>query len=115
MLLHLTKLSRTQRTSVAGKPYTSLGIQTQEHGDKWLNGFGNPDNAHWKEGDTVDVEVKEVPKGDRVYLNFEMPQRRRGGGGLTKEQADMLQDIQIKVSKIMADIASLRDARESPF
>jgi hypothetical protein len=52
-----------------GKPYKKLAIKTVEHGDKWLSGFQNKDNENWKEGDQVDIVVKE----NGQYLNFETP------------------------------------------
>jgi hypothetical protein len=50
-----------------GRPYTRVSIKTQEHGDKWLSGFGAEWNSFWNEGDTVNIEVKE----NGQYLNFE--------------------------------------------
>ncbi len=69
----LTYLKDTPKTSAAGKPYTSRSIKTQEHGDKWLSGFANANNKNWKVGDTVELEVKEVNKDGKQYLNFEVP------------------------------------------
>ena len=66
----LTMVSRKEKTSSkTGRPFTSLGIRTQEHGEKWLSGFGNKDNAAWKIGDKVEIIVEQ--KGE--YLNFSMP------------------------------------------
>lgn len=67
MQVHITAVNRTQRTSKrTGKPFTSLGIKTQEHGERWLSGFNNADTAHWEAGSIVEIEVE--PKGE--YLNF---------------------------------------------
>jgi hypothetical protein len=77
--LTLTQVTRTQRTSKDGKPFTSLTIKANEYGQKFLSGFGNKANENWKEGDVVEVEnIVEKPgvnkKGEAVvYLNFEMP------------------------------------------
>ena len=57
-----------------GKPYTRMSIRCQEYGDRWLSGFSNKGNAHWKQGDQVEIEVKEVTAQDgsgRKFLNFE--------------------------------------------
>jgi hypothetical protein len=78
MKVTLTTINRRDKTSTAGKPYVSLGIKTQEHGDKWLSGFGNKRNAGWKEGDDVEIEVVEKVVGDKTYLNFEMPKLPEG-------------------------------------
>ena len=70
MQVVLTAVYRKERTSTrTGRPFTSIGIKTQEHGEKWLSGFGNKDNAGWKTGDTVEILVEQ--KGE--YLNFSMP------------------------------------------
>jgi len=52
-----------------GKPYSKISIKCTEHGDKYLGGFVNKDNENWKEGDTVDIIVKQ----NGEYLNFETP------------------------------------------
>lgn len=75
MKVTLTAVNRTERVSKkTGKPFTSLGIKTQEHGDKWLSGFDGKQTRNWKDGDTVDIDVEQ--KGD--YLNFSVPKVPEG-------------------------------------
>lgn len=63
----IAAVKRTPRTSQrTGKPFVSLGIKTNEHGDRWLSGFGGKDNEHWMVGNVVDVEIEDTGK----YLNF---------------------------------------------
>lgn len=76
MELTLTKVVRKDTdkegkplTTKDGRPYTRLGIQTREHGAKWLSGFSAPWNQSWKEGDTVECDVEQ--KGE--YLNISKP------------------------------------------
>ena len=69
MQVQITRISRQQKTSKAGKSYMSVGIQTQEHGSDWLNGFENEVNKNWQEGDTVEIIVE---KNDK-WLNFSTP------------------------------------------
>lgn len=64
-----TKKDGTPLLTKAGKPYTSLRIKCNEHGDKYLSGFDGSQTKDWKIGDTVDIEVEE--KGE--YLNFSVP------------------------------------------
>lgn len=72
----LTLVKKTERTSArTGKPFTSLSIKSEERGDVYLSGFANKDNANWKEGDVVEIEVKEVEKEGKTYLNFETPKK----------------------------------------
>lgn len=65
------KKDGTPLVSKAGKPYTSVRIKTEKHGDQYLSGFGNKDNADWKVGDEVEIEVEQ--KGE--YLNFTTPKK----------------------------------------
>jgi len=59
----------TPLMSKLGKPYSKLSVKCVEHGDKWLSGFKGRENENWKEGDQVDVIVKQ--NGD--FLNYEVP------------------------------------------
>jgi len=78
MQVTITKIKDTQRTSArTGKPFTSRGILTNEYGEKWLSGFAGKENAHWKEGDTVEVNVEQ--KGE--YLNFTVPKVEKAPAG----------------------------------
>jgi len=74
MELTITAISRKERTSKAGRPFTSVGLKTVEYGDRWLSGFGNKRNEHWKKGDKIDVEVEDTGQ----YLNFTMPEQEEG-------------------------------------
>lgn len=69
----ITYINRTTRTSKAGKPYESLSIKTDRHGEKFLGGFGSKETNDWKVGDEVEIEVKEVASADgtKTYLNFD--------------------------------------------
>ena len=55
--------------SKTGKPYKKMSIKCVEHGDKWLSGFEGRDNANWKEGDQVEIIVKQ----NGEYLNYDVP------------------------------------------
>ena len=49
-----------------GRNYEKVSIQTREHGQKWIGGFGGNWNQNWREGQTVELDIEE--KGE--YLNF---------------------------------------------
>lgn len=66
----LTRISRFDKTSKAGKPYTQLGFQCKEYGDRWINGFGNKINATWKEDDVIEVDIFEEAYNGKTYLKF---------------------------------------------
>lgn len=73
--LTITKVSRNDKTSQAGKSYVSLGIKCKEYNDVFLNGFGNKDNADWKVGDVVEVTVEKKEYNGKTYLNFSVPKK----------------------------------------
>lgn len=52
-----------------GKAYSRLSVKCVEHGDKWLSGFKGKENEFWKEGDQVDVIVKQ----NGEFLNYDVP------------------------------------------
>lgn len=68
----------------------SLGIKTQEHGEKWLSGFEHSNTKDWKEGDIVDIEI-EYKNG---YMNFVVPKKADMGpaasSGATVELKNIL-------------------------
>lgn len=105
----ITRIFRESKTSASGKPYTSLQMYTQEHGDQRLSGFGNQDNASWNVGDTVDIDIKEVQKGDKTYLNFETPK----SGGIPPSIGLALGRIEEVVNRMDARLAHLQGVATS--
>lgn len=66
MKLTITKIFRKEKETKFGKK-VSVGIKTKEYGeDRYLNGWEDDHNQHWKEGMEVNAEVK--TNGD--FLNF---------------------------------------------
>ena len=74
MQITITAISRKERTSKKGRPFTSLGLKCEEYGERWLSGFGNARNKDWKKGDKIEVEVENTGQ----YLNFTMPEEEKG-------------------------------------
>lgn len=66
-----TKKDGTPLTTKDGRPYTSVRLQCQEYGDKWVSGFENADTKAWSEGEKVEAEIEQ--KGE--YLNFRVPKK----------------------------------------
>jgi len=54
-----------------GRDYTRVNLQVAEHGQKWISGFGSNTNVNWKEGDEVELIIKE----NGEYLNFSEPKK----------------------------------------
>ena len=75
-----------------GKPYSKMSIKCVEHGDKWLGGFKNRENENWKEGDQVDIIVKQ--NGD--FLNYEVPKAE--------------DKLAMRVSAVEVEVMQLRNA-----
>lgn len=79
-----------------GRPYERVAIKTIEMGDKYISGFGNPDNTNWKVGDTVELLVEQ--KGE--YLNFSKP-----------KENDLLN---IRVTKLEKEVEELKKFLVAP-
>lgn len=57
-----------------GKPYERVQIQTQQHGQQWLSGFGGLTTSRWAPGAVVDIEVKQrVGNNGMTMLDFSVP------------------------------------------
>lgn len=107
MKVTITQITRKEAQGQKG-PYTRIGMKVQEYGDQWLSGFGRKDNMSWKVGDTVDVEIKEIEKDGKKYINFEMPQRA-GTLGFSIEDRDRLLRIEIAVQKLLSMATTPKD------
>lgn len=77
-----------------GKPYERVSIKVSGNPD-WISGFGNPLNAEWQEGQTVDIDIQKSPDGK--YWNFKMPNK-------TSALESRLEALEHRVAKLeMAD------------
>lgn len=75
-----------------GRPYTRMSIKVAEYGEKWISGFSNAVSKTWKEGDVVDVEIKQ----NGEYLNFETPKKE----DISAKLNDKIELILTKLGKI---------------
>ena len=80
MQITISKISYTDKKkdgtsciSKNGKPFYKVGIQTNEFGDTWINGliFDNPPT--WKEGDKIDLIIKDEEYNGITSKKFELP------------------------------------------
>ena len=93
-----------------GRPYTRLGLKTQEHGDKWLSGFGNQTNANWKIGDVVEIEVEEVAgKDGKQYLNFRMESQEDKIWKELQRQAGEIHNLKKQIADINRNFGQVPD------
>jgi len=98
------------------KPYTSIRIKTDRHGDKFLSGFGDKDNAGWNVGDEIEIEVKQ----EGEYLNFKTPKKSSGvDAGKVEEILNGQLTIKLMLRKIMValkiedEMTPVNNAREA--
>lgn len=109
----LTFVKSTERVSAkTNKPFTSLSIKTKEHGDTYLSGFGNKANKDWKAGDVVEIEVKEVEKDGKKYLNFDMPKKDSAVEEKLEMILNRLVGLKIDMETIKANTAPRARAAE---
>ena len=76
-----------------GIAYTRLSLKTLQHGEKYLSGFGSKENENWKEGDEVEIIIKQ----NGEYLNFETPKK-------DDKAIEMLSQILTKLGTIGAKV-----------
>lgn len=76
----------------SGRPYSKMSIKCVEHGDKWLSGFKGKENEFWKEGDVVDIIVKQ----NGEYLNYDVPKAE--------------DKLAMRVSALEVDVMQLKNA-----
>jgi hypothetical protein len=81
-----------------GKPYVSIRVKTNEHGDKFISGFGNAQNENWKVGDEVEMDIEQ--KGE--YLNFTMPKP-------TDVLKGDLETVKIDIERIYREVFAIRE------
>jgi len=94
----ITRVFTKERTSKAGKPFTSLSIQTKEHGEKWIGGFKNKQTENWKEGDVVEIKITQSGE----YLNFEVPKLEEKNAEMTEKLNREIIGMRLQLAKIEA-------------
>ena len=98
-----------ERTGANGKKYRRMSIKTTLHADRFISGFQNATTKNWKEGDTVELIIKESERKDkdgRPYLNFEVPRNE-----VTPEAFKALSD---RVERIEFTLASTPKSEPVP-
>lgn len=116
MNVTITKITRQQKVSKSSdKEYESVGMQTQEHGEKWMNGFGNSVNKDWNTGDViVDIIIEESQWG----LQFKDGRKKSETLeiltklGAIRNAQETLIDIILNPER-REEVKAIRDARQS--
>lgn len=76
----------------------------------WYSAFEADWNRHWKEGDEIEVEVKETQVNGQTYYNIQAPQSAKGGG----VDPAVLQKIVSELAEIKAMVTELYKGSEPP-
>jgi len=58
----ITTISPGKSGTTNGKSWSKIGIQVEEKGDIWINGFTNKSTAEWTVGSIVNLELENDPK-----------------------------------------------------
>lgn len=116
MKVKLTNIFTKERMSAkTGKPFTSMSIKTEQHGDKWLSGFKGKENEHWRQGDEVDIIFEQ--KGE--YLNFSVPKSSGGNAAEIERRLSELEKKSIELEKKIAsfgnNFTAAADGEDVPF
>lgn len=102
MKLTLTYIRNEEKTSKAGKKYTACSIKTLEHGDKWLNGFGNAQTKDWEE------RKLDLPQGENLIVEAEVFEEEYNGQKYTKfrtiSETTLLSNRLDKLEKIVKEL-----------
>lgn len=100
--IKITKITQTDKDKEGNQltnkfgPYFRIGLQTEQHGTKWLSGFSKS-KLDWQVGQEVDIEVTE----NGQYLNFSIPKKN-----------DLLED---RVSNIEKTLSDFKKEMETKF
>ena len=98
-----------------GREYERLAFQCDNYGTAWVSGFSNKENALWKQGDSVEVEIEKSGQ----WLNFKMPPKTVNRQEF-ESLADRVQLLENRVYKLKPeeyadDIPSDEPEPEIPF
>lgn len=103
----LTWIKSEEKTSKAGKKFTSVSIKTDRYGDRFLSGFGSKENRDWKVGDEVELIVTEKEYNGKSYLNFEHKREPR-----LEDRVAILEDTVNKIREFLKPIYEERKKAE---
>jgi hypothetical protein len=105
----IKKIKHEQKVGKSGKPFESCQILTvnSQGQDTWISGFGSEITHSWKEGDNIDVDVKQNQAG---YWNFEPNQNTKA---MPSEELTLLQEIDRKLDLILKSGSLYQKATEN--
>lgn len=110
-----------EKTSRAGKPYTSVSILTKDNNgqDQWLGGFYDQSMASWEKGMQIDLEITPKVIKDKTFYNFTNPNKpaRGNDGGLGQRVKDLETKVASLESQIVSGLNTLKETAKpaDPF
>lgn len=113
MKVKITKVSATNTnqqgdeliSQKSGKPYWKVGIQTQEYGATWINGFTNYEPKDW-EGKEMELEIEDKVYNGKTYKNFRMIPKGAAG---QEQVLNVLKMHETLLREILAGVKQIND------
>jgi len=84
-----------------GKPAWRVGIQTEQYGQTWINGFLPFSPIDW-EGKEMELSITEKEWNGQMQKNFELPKK-------DDKVIEMLSELLTKVGRLNANVEYLKD------
>lgn len=89
-------------TTKNGNPFYKVGIQVAEHGDQWINGLVFEAKPIWKEGDKVDLEIKDREFNGVTKKEFTFASKPSGSKMQSEAILVKLQVLENKIDELIA-------------
>jgi len=110
MQLTIEKIDRSKSVNTSRGPVVKVGVFSQ---GKWYSCLTAPWNQGWAQGDTINVEIEQVPSNNpsRPYLNIKglaagaVVQNTPSAPGAPNPSIQILKDISAKLDTIVNFLA----------
>lgn len=113
MQIKIKRMSKRQVNTKNG-PKNSYGILNEDNGI-WYSCFEHPDMINWREGMTVEANVKQ----NGQYWNIEFPKRERayqaGNSQLIEAMKLQLDRLEKKVDRLLGATVAVMPFEETPL
>ena len=94
------KADGTPLISRANKPFLKVGIQVAEYGETWINGLWFDGPCPWKEGDKVQLVIKDEEYNGKISKKFELPRKEDKQNKLNEQILNSLTSLHLKIDAI---------------
>lgn len=109
-----TKKDGTKCIDKNSKPFYKVGIQTQEHGDQWINGlvFGEPPT--WQAGEEVELDIKEEEYQGTKSLKFDLPTKSSAVNSEIEKLWIFGRGLEIEIKQIKHQLGGEKPVQATP-